>query len=498
MEQLVNLLINYRVMRSHMINILQKIQQERALYRHRETSEILNMFPKNTRKVPIVDFFSKKGLICELKKASPSKGIINSSERLEDVIAEYIQGGAERFSVLTEQNHFLGNWKFLHDLKCLHPDMGFLRKDFLYTKEDIYESWLIGADAVLLIAEMLDTVQFESLIAEAHASGLQVLCEAHSESELERILNLNNFPDAIGINSRNLMTFHVNNRIPFALKQLIPENLPVIAESGIRDAFFARLAGNAGFHGVLIGETLMRSENRSLTIQEMFSAYEEGGSESPNFFTKLMQRCRRSPGGKLMPLVKICGITNTADGEVAREAGADVLGFILAPSKRQISISDLEKFALYEILKVAVVKDPDVLQIRELRELLTKGLIDGIQFHGKESLELVQSFDGNAYKAISLESPEEAADDLFAPLSLYDKPKSALNDSLGLSFDASFGEVLQGGFIAGGISPENLSGMLEMCSPLLIDIASGVEKSPGLKDCVKINEIFSIMENKYG
>jgi len=75
------------------MNILQKIQQERALYKHQETKEILNMFSKKTRNVPVVDFFSKKGLICELKKASPSKGIINSSERLEDVIIEYIQGG---------------------------------------------------------------------------------------------------------------------------------------------------------------------------------------------------------------------------------------------------------------------------------------------------------------------------------------------------------------------------------------------------------------------
>lgn len=480
------------------VNILQKIKQERALYKHQETKEILNMFPKNTRTMPIVDFFSKKGLICELKKASPSRGVINSSERLEDVIVEYVQGGAERFSVLTEQNHFLGNWKFLHDLKCLHPEMGFLRKDFLFTKEDIYESWLIGADAVLLIAEMLDAIQLELLITEAHGRGLQVLCEAHSESELERILNLKIFPDAIGINSRNLMTFHVNNRIPFALKQRIPENLPVIAESGVRDAFFARLAGNAGFHGVLIGETLMRSENRSLTIQEMFSAYEEGWSENPNFFSRLMKRCRRSPSGKLIPLVKICGITNTADGEAAVEAGADVLGFILAPSQRQIDISDLVKFLSYEVLKVAVVKDPDEVQLRALRELLIKGIIDGVQFHGSESIELVHSFGGNAYKAISLESPEEAADDLFAPLSLYDKPKGALNDSLGLSFDASFREVLQGGFIAGGISPENLTGMLEMCSPLLIDIASGVEKRPGFKDWAKIKEIFSIMENIYG
>ena len=392
----------------------------------------------------------------------------------------------------------------MHELKNQHPEKGFLRKDFLFTKEDIHESWLIGADAVLLIAEMLDTALMELLIAEAHNKGLQVLCEAHSNSELERILNLNELPDAIGINSRNLMTFQVNNRVPFALKQRIPENIPVVAESGVRDAFFTRLAGNAGFHAVLIGETLMRSDNRLLTIREMLSAYEKGRVEKPCFFSLLMKRFNRNPGMKYIPglkykpLVKICGITKTLDAEIVVAAGADVLGFILAPSKRQISILDLEKFAEYDVLKVAVVKDPDAAQISMLRKLLTKGIIDGVQFHGNESLELVQSFGGNAYKAISLESPEEVADDLFAPLSLYDKPKGALNDSLGLSFDASFQEVLQGGFIAGGISPQNLSGMLKMCSPLLIDIASGVEKSPGVKDRVKIKEIFSILENMYG
>ncbi|MBL7005551.1 MAG: bifunctional indole-3-glycerol phosphate synthase/phosphoribosylanthranilate isomerase [Spirochaetia bacterium] len=481
-----------------MINILQKIIQERALYKHQETEDIRNMLTKRRRDMPVVDFFNKRGPICELKKASPSKGIINSSERLEDVIAEYVQGGAERFSVLTEQNHFLGNWKFLYDLKRLYPEKGFLRKDFLYTKEDIHESWLIGADAVLLIAEMLDTIQLEGLLSEAHSRGMQVLCEAHSESELERILHLEELPDAVGINSRNLVTFHVNNRIPFALKQRIPENLPVIAESGVRDAFFARLAGNAGFYGVLIGEKLMRTANRSLTVQEMFSAYERGRSERPNFFSRLMQRCRKSPDGEIIPLVKICGITNTADADISVKAGADVLGFILAQSKRQISIADLEKFTAYNVLRVAVVKDPDTELISKLRRLLVQGIIDGVQFHGNESLELVHSFGGNAYKAISLESPEEVDDDLFSPLSLYDKPKGAFNDSLGLSFDASFSVPLQGGFIAGGITPKNLESILKMFNPLLIDVASGVESSPGIKNHDKIEEIFSIMENNYG
>ncbi|NQT60420.1 MAG: bifunctional indole-3-glycerol phosphate synthase/phosphoribosylanthranilate isomerase [Bacteroidetes bacterium] len=480
------------------MNILQKIQQERVVYKAQETGEILNMFPKGLRSVPVVDFFGKKGLICELKKASPSKGIINFSEPLEDVIIEYIQGGAERFSVLTEQNHFLGNWRFLQELKSQHPEKGFLRKDFLYTKKDIYESWLIGADAVLLIAEMLDTVQIALLIAEAHNIGLQVLCEAHSDSELERVLNLEELPDAIGINSRNLVTFQVNNRVPFALKQRIPETIPVIAESGVRDAFFTRLAGNAGFHGVLIGETLMRSENRTLTVQEMLSEYEKGRAESPNFFSRLMKRCNRMPGMRHMPLVKICGITKTIDAEIAVGEGADVLGFILAPSKRQINLSDLEKFAKYDVLKVAVVKDPDKVQVRALRELLVKGTIDGVQLHGNESLKLMQSFGGNAYKAISLDSPEAVDGDYFAPLSLYDKPKDTLNDSLGLSFDSTFREVLQGGFIAGGISPQNLGSVLEMCNPLLIDIASGVEVSPGVKDHGKIREIFSILESFNG
>ncbi len=486
------------------MNILQKIQEERAVYKKQETREILKAFPEGKRSRPIVDFFGKKGLICELKKASPSKGIINSSENLGDVIHEYIQGGAERFSVLTEQNHFLGNWRYLHELKSEYPEKGFLRKDFLYTQEDMYESWLIGADAVLLIAEMLKTEQMGKLINEAHRLGLQVLCEAHSGSELERILSLEKLPDAIGINSRNLTTFQVNNRIPFALKQRIPENIPVIAESGVRDAFFTRLAGNAGFHGVLIGETLMRSENRILTIQEMLAEYERGRTEKPCFFTRLMKRFNKRPGMKYipglkyMPLVKICGITRIEDAGMAVREGADVLGFILAPSKRQIKISDLEKFAKLDVLKVAVVIDPDEELISELWKLLEKGIVDGVQLHGNEPLELVQAFGGNAYKAITLVSPKAVGSDVFAPLSLYDKPKDTMNDSLGLSFDPSYKEVLQGGFIAGGISPQNLGSMLEMYDPLLIDIASGVETSPGVKDHEKIREVFTILGSIYG
>jgi len=460
--------------KDNMETIINEIKKKRSLYRAYESREIRKAFSEDARTLPLVDFFSGKGVICELKKASPSKGVINS--------------------VLTERNYFLGDWRYLHALKSRHPEMGFLRKDFLFCREDIHDSWLIGADAVLLIAAMLDDRELVELIAEAHAYGLKVLCEAHTSIEVDRIINLREKTDALGINARDLKTFRVNIRMPFALKRMIPDNLPVIFESGVVDSSVSYLAGNSGFSGILIGEAVMRSSSsvRTDLVYSLRESFFSGDKAQPVFFTKLM----RQYAGR--PLVKICGITNISDAQAAVHAGADVLGFILAPSRRQIAPADLITFKNVPVLKAVVVMDPDEAMLNLLRDMLEKGVIDAVQFHGQESPELVKSFLGNGYKALTPLEPADVRDDPYAPLSLYDRPKGKDNDSLGIPFGSEFLPVLRGTFLAGGLTTANLESVLKTFDPLLIDIAGGVEKEPGIKDYDRMNEIFSIIRKKYG
>ena len=510
--------------------ILQAIARERDGYRDSEEREILEAASSLKRPsrdtdsltrspgLPIVPFFSHMatGLICEFKKASPSKGDINTDEPFSSIIGEYRAGGAKRFSVLTERNRFKGDWRFLHDLKRKHPECAFLRKDFLDTPRDMYLSWLIGADAVLLIMELLGADLTARLIREAHTFGLQVLCEVHSETALHDLLTCGEHPDAIGINARDLDTFRVDPRAPFILRYQIPDELTVIAESGLNDPAIARLAGEAGFSGLLIGETFMRSgsssDGRTKRVALYREAFEKGWAyRSSGGRQRLILRLLElySQGAGQRPLVKICGVTRVSDAETACELGADAIGVVLAPSRRRISMEELPRFSGVSVPLIAVVTDPDPEMIEALHHALTAGSIDGIQFHGGESAELVTSFQGDGYKAVSL-SPEdqditqtiEEALRVFGPLTLFDIAKiGPLHDTDGRSFsevitmdgaeeDPRFSPLYRA-FIAGGIGPDTVRRTIERFAPILIDCSSGVESSPGIKDPQALAQLFA-------
>lgn len=508
--------------------ILQAIVREREGYRDSEEREILEAAPGASAGVcgptrpaglPIVPFFSHMatGLICEFKKASPSKGDINTDEPFSSIIGEYRAGGAKRFSVLTERNRFKGDWRYLSDLKADNPECAFLRKDFLDTPRDMYLSWLIGADAVLLIMELLGPDLTAELIREAHRYGLQVLCEVHSETALQGLLGCGAMPDAIGINARDLDTFRVDPRAPFLLLYQIPNSIPVIAESGLNDPAIARLAGEAGFSGLLIGETFMRSgatsEGRTRTVAIYRDALEKGWEYRSQggrqrLVLRLLEQYGKGVGQR--PLVKICGVTRPSDAHYACELGADVIGVILAPSRRRISFEDLALFSEVPVPLVAVVADPDPEMVEALRRALKAGVIDGIQFHGREPAELVMSFLGDGYKAVSISptlteeetvSVIEEALRTFGPLTLFDITKvGALNDADGRSLSETITSgtdkeprfsPLYRAFIAGGIGPDTVRRTIERFAPILIDCSSGVESSPGIKDPQALAQLFA-------
>ena len=197
-------------------------------------------------------------IIAEIKRASPSKGVINDKIDVAETARNYANGGACAISVLTEEDRFKGS---LEDLKTVKNsvEIPVLRKDFIFDEFQIYEAADAGADVILLIAAMLDDKVLQKLYALAENLGLDVLVEVHSLEELERAKNLG--AKIIGVNNRNLHTFEVSLDVSRELIKYKPENAFLIAESGISKSEEISELVELGFDGFLIGETLMRSGN---------------------------------------------------------------------------------------------------------------------------------------------------------------------------------------------------------------------------------------------
>jgi indole-3-glycerol phosphate synthase len=195
----------------------------------------------------------KTGILAEFKRKSPSRGIINSEITIEEVTTGYFRSGASALSILTDEGFFGGSLKDLVRARELNP-LPILRKDFIIDEYQIIESRANGADAILLIAAVLDKGKIEKLTSMAHSLGMQVVLEIHEEAEITSI------PDNIdvaGINNRDLRSFEVDIETSFRLADRIPKGLPRISESGISSPLVIRKLRNYGFEGFLIGENFM-------------------------------------------------------------------------------------------------------------------------------------------------------------------------------------------------------------------------------------------------
>lgn len=222
------------------------------------------------KREPPLDILSRMeqgfAVIAEVKRGSPSRGIIRRNFDPPTIAAAYEAGGAAAVSVLTEKNHFGGSKEYLRLVKE-RISLPVLRKDFLVHPYQIYESYNLGADWVLLIAACLTSVELRQLHEAALSLGMEALLEVHDESELARVLELN--PRIIGINNRDLKTFKVDLDTSLRLKELIPPSIRVISESGIGSHSQLIRLREAGFSGVLVGEYLLKSDNIAGTLAEL-------------------------------------------------------------------------------------------------------------------------------------------------------------------------------------------------------------------------------------
>lgn len=204
--------------------------------------------------------------ICEVKKASPSKGIIAEDFPYTDIAKEYEEAGARAISCLTEPYYFKGSDKYLKDIAGT-VNIPVLRKDFTVDEYMIYQAKAMGASAILLICSLLDRQELTEYKNIAHSLGLSALVEAHDEHEIEDALYSG--AHIIGVNNRDLKTFDVDINNSVRLRKLVPPEIAFVSESGIKTAEdISRLVGN-GTDAVLIGETLMKSGDKRQALDKL-------------------------------------------------------------------------------------------------------------------------------------------------------------------------------------------------------------------------------------
>ncbi len=206
------------------------------------------------------------GLIAEVKKASPTAGIIAADFDPVVIAQKYEQGGAHALSVLTDKQFFQGDLTYLTRIRS-HVALPLLRKDFMLHEVQLAEACVAGADAVLLIVAALEQDRLEALYQEAELLQMDVLVEVHNAEELDRALEIG--ATLIGINNRNLTTFEVDLATTEALSEEVPESVILVCESGLKTRLDTQRAFDAGCNAILVGESLMRAGDIAAQIDEL-------------------------------------------------------------------------------------------------------------------------------------------------------------------------------------------------------------------------------------
>lgn len=246
-----------------------RVAFERTVRPFPEVIEGSRIRPRRTG-FPFIKALEKEGLslICEVKRASPSKGTIAEEFPYLEIAEEYRDAGADAISVLTEPHYFRGRDEYLEEIAD-SVDVPVLRKDFVVDEYQIYRAKELGASAVLLIAAVLDDRELEGYRELAESLGMDALVEAHTREEAERAVSSG--AGIVGINNRDLSTFKVDLGNSVRLRDAIPDSVVAVSESGILSPEDARMLHEAGYDAVLVGEAFMRSPDRRALLASMKS-----------------------------------------------------------------------------------------------------------------------------------------------------------------------------------------------------------------------------------
>ncbi|MFW6139697.1 MAG: bifunctional indole-3-glycerol phosphate synthase/phosphoribosylanthranilate isomerase [Spirochaetota bacterium] len=423
-------------------------------------------------------------VICEIKRSSPSRGWIAPGIDAATHTYNYYRKGIRNISVLTEQDHFCGSLDDLYRVKKRFPNAFILRKDFILDPEDLRTSFLAGADGVLLIASLHSTEVLKQLYAQATGMGMEVLLEVHTREDLKKAAAVK--PRYTGFNSRDLTTFAVDPAGPLRLISSITWPTSAVYESGITSKEQAHLAFSSGFSGILAGESAVKNPSLIDGILESASAGKN------DFWVRLFSR--KTPG---RPLVKVCGITRKEDALLAARMGADILGFIFAPSPRKINPEFVRTTGDLDILKIGVVcmDSQDRKLPSEITTLLNEGLLSAVQFHGEELPWSCFRMAFPYYKALRIRETGdiERMSEYRSPRILVDAFSTSAKGGTGKRIPHKLVTKIKQNhplWLAGGVGPHNVEKIITQYSPELIDASSLLEHSAGRKDPRKMEAFF--------
>ena len=419
--------------------------------------------------------------ICEVKKASPSKGIIAEDFPYLDIAKEYEVAGAAAISVLTEPDFFKGDKKYLQEIAST-VKIPVLRKDFIIDEYQIYQAKVWGASAILLICACLDVPTLTKFRELADSLGLSSLVEAHDEHEVQMAIDCG--ARIIGVNNRNLKDFTVDVQNSVRLRNLVQDDVIFVSESGLETPEDIQVLRDNNIGVALMGETFMRSPNKVEKLAYLYGS---------TYYT---------------PKVKMCGISKVETIPAVVEAKPDYMGLVFAPSKRQVTVDQAK--TLVEALHKQYtkrynngteqsnndeIKTVGVFVNETLDNLVTiaKGInLDVVQLHGDEDEAFIQSLKGRTnveiWKAVQIRSAADAEAwiDSSADMLLFDAYHKDERGGTGEVFDWSCLDEFERPFmLAGGIDSTNVARAIRTVRPYGIDISSGIE-TDGVKDNEKI------------
>ena len=433
--------------------------------------------------------------ICEVKKASPSKGIIAEHFPYLEIAKEYEVAGAAAISVLTEPDFFKGDKKYLQEIAST-VKIPVLRKDFIIDEYQIYQAKVWGASAILLICACLDVPTLTKFRELADSLGLSSLVEAHDEHEVQMAIDCG--ARIIGVNNRNLKDFTVDVQNSVRLRNLVQDDVIFVSESGLETPEDIQVLRDNNIGVALMGETFMRSPNK---VEKLAYLY------GPTYYTLK---------------VKMCGISKVETIPAVVEAKPDYMGLVFAPSKRQVTV-DQAKTLVEELHKQYAsrynsgagqsnddveqsnndeIKTVGVFVNETLENLVTIAKeinLDAVQLHGDEDEAFIQSLkertNVEVWKAVQIRSAADAEAwiDSSADMLLFDAYHKDDRGGTGEVFDWSCLDEFERPFmLAGGIDSTNVARAIRTVRPYGIDISSGIE-TEGVKDDEKIKAFTNIV-----
>lgn len=493
----------------------------------------LSELQQQVERMPITKDFSFEqalqeldfNFICEVKKASPSKGIIAEDFPYLEIAKEYEMAGAAAISVLTEPDFFLGSPQYLQEIAEV-VQIPVLRKDFIIDEYQIYEAKLWGASAILLIAAILNDETMACFHKLADSLSLSCLVEAHDETEVLQAVNIG--ARIIGVNNRNLKDFTVDVNNSIRLRKLVDDSVIFVSESGLDTAADIQRLRDNKIHAALMGESFMRTNDKVAKLAELYGPIRSkcsihnnterdrlGTEDTSNIEVPSAPTIDEATQSSYEVKVKFCGIIQEDTVPVLLETQPDYVGFVFAPSKRQVTVEQAQSItkSLQDSVnptsgnkccsRVGVFVNETIRTIVEIAKAVPLSVV---QLHGDETIAYIESLRIHLeeeqlgfiqiWKAVQVQTKEDIMQWEQAPIDglVVDAYSKTTRGGTGQTVDWSLLEGIQMPYyLAGGIGLHNVARAIRRLQPYGLDMSSSLETN-GQKDDTTIRTMSQLIK----